>query len=292
MLQVSSKKGLRTSATSSLMIAQVGVSRLSRMRLALLLSRRTLLMQVDPAKHLAFSSSSSRKRPFSRTPSPCRTPSDPDQRPGKVPKVEGGHLPSSSKSVMTPPNPSFRRPPSHHGRGSPLNPSRSFGNNSKSRRGKGTAAARLQQPTLPEPVYSADYVRSTHEKKPLKAIWAENPKSPLTNYLKAAFDSMPEYESVLGVAANGQTLWRTTIRIQDGDYDITACGDHANRKESEKLAALSALLQLDGLGAVRIQIPLRFPRVQVIGSTDGIVILPLQSFIFSTIASNAGYLLA
>ena len=240
------------------MFAQIGVSRLSRMRLAFLLSRRTLLMQVDPAKRLALPSSSSRKRPFSRTPSPSsRLPSDPDQRPGKVPKVEGNYLPSSSKSVMTPPSSSFRRPPSHHGRGSPLNPSRSFGTNSKSRRGKGTAAARPQQPTLPEPVYSADYIRSTYERKPLKAIWAENPKSPLTNYLKTAFDNMPEYESVLGVAANGQTLWRTTIRIQGGDYDFTAYGDHANRKESEKLAALNALLQLDGLGAVRIQSFLR-----------------------------------
>ena len=262
------------------------------MRLALLLSRRTLLMQADPTKRIALSSSSSRKRPFSRTPSPSsRPPSDLDQRPGKVPKVEGDHLPSSSKSAMTPPSSSFRRPPSHHGRGSPLNPSRSFGSNSKSRRGKGSASSRPQQPTLPEPIYSADYIRSTYEKKPLKAIWAENPKSPLTNYLKTVLDSMPEYESVLGVAANGQTLWRTTIRIQGGGYDITACGDHANRKESEKLAALSALLQLDGLGAVRIQTP-SLSRVLVIGATDGTIFSFPCALARSTAGLSTGYRLA
>ncbi|KAH9937690.1 P-loop containing nucleoside triphosphate hydrolase protein [Fomitopsis serialis] len=147
---------------------------------------------------------------------------------------------------MTPSGSTSRRPMSHLARAPPPGPSRS--SSSKGRRGKAPAASGRQQPTLPEPVCSEDYIRSTFETKPLKTLWAENPKSPLTNYCKGTLNTMPEYESVLGIAANGQTLWRTTVRVQGPDIDITAGGDHANRKESEKLAALSALYQLDGLG--------------------------------------------
>ncbi|KZT65131.1 P-loop containing nucleoside triphosphate hydrolase protein [Daedalea quercina L-15889] len=138
---------------------------------------------------------------------------------------------------------------SHLARAPPSGSSRSSA--SGGRRGKTSAAvARKQQPTLPDPVYTEDYIRSTYETKPLNKVWVENPKSPLTNYFKGSLDSMPKYESVMGVAANGQTLWRTTVLVQGDNIDITAYGDHANRKESEKLAALNALLQLDGLGVL------------------------------------------
>ncbi|KAH9835555.1 P-loop containing nucleoside triphosphate hydrolase protein [Rhodofomes roseus] len=218
------------------------------MRLAFLLPRRSLLMQADPAKRFALPSSSSLKRPFSRTPSPStRPPSDPDQRPGKVPKVEGDHLPSSSRSTMTPSSSSSRRQMPHLARAPVSGPSRPSSN--KGRRGKAPASAARQQPTLPEPVCSEAYIRSTYETKPIKAIWNDNPKSPLTNHCKSILNSMPEYESVQGIAANGQTLWRTTVRVKGAEVDITGCGDHSNRKDSEKLAALSALLQLDTLGA-------------------------------------------
>lgn len=45
-------------------------------------------------------------------------------------------------------------------------------------------------------------------------------------------------------------LRRSTIRIHGGDIDITAHGDNPNRKDSEKLAALCAMYQLDGQGVV------------------------------------------
>lgn len=45
--------------------------------------------------------------------------------------------------------------------------------------------------------------------------------------------------------------YRTTVRIQGDGIDLTAQGDHPTRRDSEKLAALCAMYQLDGLGVVR-----------------------------------------
>ena len=45
-------------------------------------------------------------------------------------------------------------------------------------------------------------------------------------------------------------LFRCSIAVKHEDGDIIGTGDHPNRKSAETLAALSALYQLDAIGAV------------------------------------------
>ncbi|KAH9950341.1 P-loop containing nucleoside triphosphate hydrolase protein [Amylocystis lapponica] len=235
------------------------------MRLACLLrNRRRLLMQLDPSRRSSpFASSSgssslpSLKRPYAQAahataPSPFeddptssgsaqRLSSPPDsERPVKVPKIESTDSPSTSSSAMHHSAHSHSRQPSLLARMHASNASHSgSGGKGRSSRGRGGGTATPQQ-TFTGP--------RTYKVKPLKSQWEENPKSPLANFLSSTYNKQPAYECVQGVGANGQIIWRTVIRLQEADLNVTANGDHTSRKESEKLAALCAMYQIDAMG--------------------------------------------
>ncbi|KAF8274097.1 hypothetical protein EI94DRAFT_1768945 [Lactarius quietus] len=106
-------------------------------------------------------------------------------------------------------------------------------------------------PALPrenDPIHDAEYIDRVFQKVPLKKVWKDNAKSPLSNFLNQLGASHPVYQHV-EVSLYGKRGWRATVRIQLGsEVDITGTGDSINKTDSEQLAALSALHQLNALG--------------------------------------------
>ncbi|WVQ82755.1 hypothetical protein IAT38_004887 [Cryptococcus sp. DSM 104549] len=81
----------------------------------------------------------------------------------------------------------------------------------------------------------------------LKSQWAENPKAPLANFLgggKGGADLNSLWKVEEGVVA-GKKIFRVSVEPVPG---VLGVGDHATRKEAEKLASLSAVLQLQAQG--------------------------------------------
>ncbi|WWC86426.1 uncharacterized protein L201_001303 [Kwoniella dendrophila CBS 6074] len=83
----------------------------------------------------------------------------------------------------------------------------------------------------------------------LKSQWLDNPKAPLANFLGngsggAHLDQ--EYRAEEGLIGN-KKIFRVTV-AGDARSEILGVGDHGSRKEAEKLAALSAVLQLTAAG--------------------------------------------
>ncbi|WWD17693.1 hypothetical protein CI109_102134 [Kwoniella shandongensis] len=81
----------------------------------------------------------------------------------------------------------------------------------------------------------------------LKPQWSDNPKAPLANFLgggKGGADT--EYKMEEGVVGD-KKVFRVSV-VAEISRNIIGVGDHSNRKEAEKLAALSAVLQLTSAG--------------------------------------------
>ncbi|WRT64327.1 uncharacterized protein IL334_001259 [Kwoniella shivajii] len=78
--------------------------------------------------------------------------------------------------------------------------------------------------------------------------WAENPKAPLANYLGNGSGGAEDqrYKVEEGMIGN-KRICRVSV-VGDPNRGIIGVGDHAVRKEAEKLAALSAVLQLTASG--------------------------------------------
>lgn len=73
--------------------------------------------------------------------------------------------------------------------------------------------------------------------------WLTNPKSVLTNYVVKITGHMPVYEfETMGPVHN--LLHRCKV-VVDSEANIVGIGDHRQKKESEKLAALDACYQLE-----------------------------------------------
>ncbi|KAH7345119.1 hypothetical protein B0J17DRAFT_29208 [Rhizoctonia solani] len=81
---------------------------------------------------------------------------------------------------------------------------------------------------------------------PVKERWLDNPKSTVSNYFSLHFGKQPTYEAREGVL-EGKRLIRCTVLV-DSKNMVTGIGDAPARKEAEKLAALSGMLQLHRLG--------------------------------------------
>jgi len=108
----------------------------------------------------------------------------------------------------------------------------------------------LSLPREGDPIHDAEYIKRVHEKEPLKEAWEQNPKSPLSNFLHQLGANPPEYQHG-EVSIHGKHGWRATIKVKlEGEDDILGVGDAINKTESEQLAALSALHQLNALGKV------------------------------------------
>ncbi|GBE77943.1 P-loop containing nucleoside triphosphate hydrolase protein [Sparassis latifolia] len=137
--------------------------------------------------------------------------------------------PSSLLSRLHPPGPS---------------PSNRKSNKPKGRLARSGNASRT---VIPGPVHNMAYITQAFKTRPLK--WGDDqPKSPLNNFLKDHLHKSLNITFEEGTSSLGQSIWRAAVRIEDEGLDITAYGDDANKKEAERLAALSALYQLDAKG--------------------------------------------
>ncbi|KAG0150238.1 hypothetical protein CROQUDRAFT_652659 [Cronartium quercuum f. sp. fusiforme G11] len=108
----------------------------------------------------------------------------------------------------------------------------------------------IKRPNLPTrdgPLCNSAYVYtlwsgSGQPRKP----WIDNPKGVINNYIQAFTHGPPEYNSEQ-VNVDGHPhlgpLYRVTV-VADAEANIIGVGDDTSKKEAEKLAALSACLQL------------------------------------------------
>lgn len=122
-------------------------------------------------------------------------------------------------------------------------------------------AAAPNLPQLPGPVNNHDQILKDYgQNVTIKKVWEENPKAPLANHLGGGTGGAKNLGdgggAFLAVEAlvDGQKVFRVTVDAGDG---LQGVGDAPSRKEAEKLAALSAVLQLAGAGLVgRARLPL------------------------------------
>jgi small subunit ribosomal protein S24e len=84
--------------------------------------------------------------------------------------------------------------------------------------------------------------------------WVQNAKGPLANHFGG---SVPKFSSIQ-TTIEGKQVWRYQV-VADKDRGIIGVGDHAVKKEAEKLAALSAVVQLVASGLVSIIIIVAYP---------------------------------
>ncbi|CAE6428775.1 unnamed protein product [Rhizoctonia solani] len=132
--------------------------------------------------------------------------------------------------------------------------SRGGGGRAPSRgRGRGAASAvdkkLFSLPALDGPLRDEAHIKVAEidpSLPPVKERWLDNPKSTVSNYFSLNFGKQPTYEAREGVL-DGKRLFRCTVLV-DSRNMVTGTGDAPARKEAEKLAALSGMLQLHRLG--------------------------------------------
>nr|KIR45840.1 nuclear DNA helicase II [Cryptococcus bacillisporus CA1280] len=115
------------------------------------------------------------------------------------------------------------------------------------KRGGGGKPPPTGKKSLSPPVHDLVYISETYGKGiTLKSQWAENPKSPVANFiLKGKSGDINGCYSYAEGIVDGKKVHRVTMTPVNGIYGI---GDSTNKKEAEKLAALSSLLQLISTG--------------------------------------------
>ncbi|KAF7436819.1 hypothetical protein PC9H_003652 [Pleurotus ostreatus] len=160
----------------------------------------------------------------------------------------------SPQFKMLPSSSSSRRGAPRGKRGSPLVSSSASNSRGKGKqkekgdRGRGDRGRSGFDP----PIHDKAYILKTYRgSNPLKAQHEDTPKSSIGNFCMIAISKLPDYKCTQGtvVESSGKRtlMWRTTVVI-NVDPPIEGVGDSTDKKESEKLAALSAVYQLDKLG--------------------------------------------
>ncbi|KAH9081657.1 P-loop containing nucleoside triphosphate hydrolase protein [Lactarius deliciosus] len=134
----------------------------------------------------------------------------------------------------------------------------------------------LALPRENDPIHDAEYIDRVFQKVALKKAWDVNPKSPLSNFLNQVGANSPVYRHI-EVSLHGKHGWRATVGVQLGnDVVVTGTGDAINKTDSEQLAALSALHQLNALGKLdspkKVAVTSSSAKVQPTKMTDGTVI--------------------
>ncbi|PFH54478.1 hypothetical protein AMATHDRAFT_72275 [Amanita thiersii Skay4041] len=110
----------------------------------------------------------------------------------------------------------------------------------------------LHKRVLEKPLHNEDYITSEFHKSPLpiRNIHVTTPKSSLGNFAMQATGKRPVYKFLEGIFLDGgqrHALWRTIATVEL-DHPVIGVGDHPNKKESERLAALSVVYQLHSMG--------------------------------------------
>ncbi|KAK4683833.1 small subunit ribosomal protein S24e, partial [Tremellales sp. Uapishka_1] len=120
--------------------------------------------------------------------------------------------------------------------------------------GNGRKGAMHSVVQLSGPVNTHEQIMAQHGNGiSIKQQWLENPKAPLANYLGGGTggstdfgDGGKGFKVEEGLVGNAKIV-RVSV-VGDGDRNIIGVGDSTSRKEAEKLAALSAVLQLSAAG--------------------------------------------
>lgn len=139
------------------------------------------------------------------------------------------------------------------------------------RRGKGKSAGankgggagtRAAGAVLPPPIFDRAHIVALHgQGVPLKPAYLDNPKSPLANHMGSV--APIKYNAQTGTV-NGKKIVRYVFTrkmqrsqltprvtvVADEQRGIIGTGDASSAKDAEKLAALSAVLQLQSRGLV------------------------------------------
>ncbi|KAI0724564.1 P-loop containing nucleoside triphosphate hydrolase protein [Cerioporus squamosus] len=223
-----------------------------------------LMPSKNSSSPLATSSASSSFRSYQQqsraakdsSASPKRTSRSPsaEEPPAKIPRSDNSHHTSSSSSPMSHQE-RYHPRSSRGGAGSSLLARAHKNNVSSSGRGGRKKQREPRFTTVPGPLHNEQYITNTYRTKPLKKIHETNPKSPLSNYIISTGEQMNFQTSQVIVEGNEQAVWRSTITVKHESGDITGVGDSPVRKTAENLAALSALYQLDAIGALEKKKP-------------------------------------
>ncbi|BEI84358.1 hypothetical protein CcaverHIS002_0409620 [Cutaneotrichosporon cavernicola] len=182
-------------------------------------------------------------RPHGSDLSPSKRQSSPSRSaPSKRRRIETRHSPSPriGPSASTGSN-AEPMPHGHRGHG----------------RGRANGRNKTQAPpatVLPGPVHDRQQIMGEYGAGiSIKQQWEENPKAPLANYLGGGSggatnlgDGGKGFQVEEGVI-DGRKMFRVSVLVDDQD-NIVGVGDATSRKEAEKLAALSAVLQLTRVG--------------------------------------------
>ncbi|KAF8642311.1 hypothetical protein AX16_009581 [Volvariella volvacea WC 439] len=201
---------------------------------------------------------------------PRQTFTSPGQHPHRVKRALAQQVSSNPSSVPkhrapmhSPHHQPFRAPRGSGGRST--HPSfahhvphhhTAFGAPSSSRNPRWRPSARPNPPRklLDGPLRDEAYIVKTYNTSPIpiKSLHENTPKSSLGNFAMHATGKTPTYEFVEGVIQDSSThqqIWRTTVTIEI-EPPVIGIGDSSDKKTSEKLAALSAVYQLHGLGVL------------------------------------------
>ncbi|EIW72544.1 hypothetical protein TREMEDRAFT_70747 [Tremella mesenterica DSM 1558] len=122
--------------------------------------------------------------------------------------------------------------------------------NGQSSNGGATAKSTSSQP-LQGPLWNKERIEREYGAGiSLKPQWAANAKSPLANHMSTNLGRAMDVPYVARHGnINGKKVYRVTAAV-DPQQGIIGIGDHSEKKEAEKLAALSALLQLVQAGLI------------------------------------------
>lgn len=167
----------------------------------------------------------------------------------KVLRVDNSSFSFSRRTAGPSPlvSPSFEMPHSSHQQSSRRSAQSGSSHRwSRDRSGKFNA--------LDAPLHDHAYISQKYRKSllPLKPVHENTPKSSLGNFSMLSTGNLPSYKVVDGlvvVDGKGQTLriWRATVTVSM-ELPIVGVGDSPEKKQAEKLAALSAVFQLHELG--------------------------------------------
>ncbi|KXN90025.1 putative ATP-dependent RNA helicase DHX36 [Leucoagaricus sp. SymC.cos] len=238
-------------------------------RLALFLRYRQRLMNFDPNRRAvsSISSNSSRAPPGIKRPFSQQASAIPDSGTSfKAPRTDFSQRSPRRNASPTPYTSSQRN--------SGMSSSRSQGSRSKGGGGYGFGHNKLQSgpssgssfskskrkqfqkrfPRLEGPFHNEEYINQEHKKSPvaLKPLHESTPKSSLGNFSMIAAGKTPTYtftEGIILLDSVPTNIWRVTVNIPI-EPPVIGVGDHPEKKQAERLAALAGVYQLQEMGVL------------------------------------------
>lgn len=214
------------------------------------------------------SSNSQRAPPGTKRPFSQQATALPDNPPSsKAPRVDFSQRSPKRDSNPAPPMSSQQQkqptggPSSLRGQGSRSRPGYGFGHKSQPGPSGGSSFSKSQKkrpqrrlPRLEGPLHNEEYISQEYKKSPfpLKPLHETTPKSSLGNFSVLAAGKTPTYsftEGYMHLDSGPVNIWRATVNIPI-EPPVIGVGDHTEKKQAERLAALSGVYQLHEMGVL------------------------------------------